>query len=139
MGIGVVRSRDFLDWIRNEPCVVTGSVYPEGGREPAHTFKSTGGGGTALKSTDKFALPLSNAEHQKQGGMSEVQYWRNVLVNKPILRDRMITAYTVIHHERRHADPAWLDDIRTDNTLVKHLVQAYAEVFYYNRFLKGDQ
>ena len=132
----IVRNRNYLDWLREQPCVVSGSIYPDGGREPAHTFKSTGGGGMALKSTDKYALPLSNAEHSKQGGMSEVQYWRNVLINKPLLRDKMITAYSVIHEERRRTDPSWLDDIRTDNTLVKHLVQAFAEIFYFNRYMK---
>lgn len=133
-----MRDRKYLDWLREQPCAVTGAEYPDGGREPAHTFKGTGGGGTALKSMDKYALPLSNAEHSKQSGMSEMKYWRDVLINKPVLRDRMIVCYSVIHYERRLNDPAWLDDIKTDNTLIKHLVQAFAEVFYYNSFLRGD-
>ncbi len=134
----IVRNRKYLDWLREQPCAVSGSVHPDGGREPAHTFKGTGGGGMALKSTDKYALPLSNAEHQKQSGMSEVMYWRNILIGRPVLRDKMITAYSVIHQERRPSDPSLLADIKTDNTLVKHIVQAFAEVFYYNSFLRGD-
>jgi hypothetical protein len=132
----IVRTRNYLDWLRDQPCAVTGAFYPEGGREPAHTFKSTGGGGIGLKSTDKYALPLSNAQHALQSGMSEMKYWRDVLINRPLLRGRMILCYSVIHEERRPADPKWLDDIRTDNTLVKHLVQSFAEIRYYNAFLK---
>lgn len=142
MKTGIVRNRDFLDWLRDQPCAVSGSVYPDGGREPAHTFKTTGGGGIGLKSTDKYALPLSHAEHQKQSRMSEVQYWRNILIGRPVLRDKMLMAYSMLHTERRNIDwkeqLALVDDIRTDNTLVKHLIQSFAEVHYYNRFLRGD-
>lgn len=134
----MIRSRNFLDWLREQPCVVSGSVYPDGGREPAHTFKSTGGGGMAFKSTDKYALPLSNAEHSKQGGMSELEYWREVLLNRPLIRDKMIVCYAVVHSDRQIKDPAWLDDIKTDDVLVKRLVQAFAEIGYYYQFTKQD-
>ncbi len=130
----VVRNRKYLDWLREQPCAVSGQWAPS---DPCHTFKGTGGGGIGLKSTDKYALPLSHAEHAKQSLMSEIKYWREVLINKPLLRSMAISCYSVIHTERRLNDPAWLDDIRTDNTLVKHLVQAFAEVRYYNTFLKG--
>lgn len=129
----VVRNRKYLDWLREQACAVSGQWAPS---DPSHTFKGTGGGGMGLKSSDKYALPLSHAEHAKQSLMSEMKYWRDVLVNKPLLRNQMIICHNVIHYERRLSDPAWLDDIRTDNTLVKHLVQAFAEVRYYNAFMK---
>ncbi len=131
----LVRNRKYLDWLREQPCAVTGYSGP---CDPAHTFKSTGGGGIGLKSTDKFALPLSPPQHRIQSEMPEMKYWRDALINSPLLRNRMITCYSVIHHERRHGDPLWIKDILTDNTLVKHLVQAYAEVAFYNAFLRGD-
>ena len=95
----IVRNRKYLDWLREQPCAVSGQWAPS---DPCHTFKGTGGGGIGLKSTDKYALPLSHAEHVKQSLMPEMKYWRDILIGRPVLRDRMITCYTVIHSDRRH-------------------------------------
>lgn len=130
----VVRKRNYLDWLRAQDCPVSGDTPCE----PAHTFKSTGGGGMAYKSSDKFALPLSNPEHRKQSGMPEIKYWRDVLIHKAVLRRQMIICYTIIHSDRDLEDPYWLRDIRDHDWLVKRLVQAYAEIFYYNRWEKEE-
>ncbi len=127
----IIRDRKYLDWLREQPCAVSGQDPPCDG---AHTFKGTGGGGIGLKSSDAYALPLSPAEHRKQSGMSEIAYWREVLVNRPLLRGDMVASYVDIHR----IVPDWLlGDIRTDDVLVKRLVQAFAENRYYNKFMKG--
>lgn len=102
------RDRTFLDWLRDQPCAVTQreATY-EQPNEPAHTFKSTGGGGASQKSGDKYAVALTHEEHAKQGRMSELTYWRVVIAN--------------------------------DDVLLKQMVQAYAEKFYYNRYLLEQQ
>ena len=127
------RDRQFLDWLRAQECPVSGATPCE----PAHTFKSTGGGGTGFKSSDKYALPLSNREHSKQSLMPEIKYWRDVLIAKPVLRRMMQICYTVMHSDRDIEDPLWLSDIKEHDWLVKRLVQAFAEVYYFNRYLEG--
>ena len=131
--IKAIRNRKYLDWLRDEECPVSG-VTP---CEPAHTFKSTGGGGTGHRSSDDCALPLSNLEHRKQSGMSELKYWRDVLVSKPVLRRTMMICYTVIHNDRDLDDHLWLNDIKEHDWLVKRLVQAFANVYYFNRYMES--
>lgn len=82
--------RKFLDWLRTQPCAVTGQDWPEGGREPAHVFKSLFGGGTSRKSLR--AVPLAPEEHRRQSGMSEIEYWRQAVNRDPILLKRMVGA-----------------------------------------------
>lgn len=133
------RNRDYLDWLRDQPCVVTDRYPPS---DPCHTFKGTGGGGIGLKSGDKFALPLSHDEHLKQSGMGELKYWADVMVQRPVLRLRMIKAFMrETHDDYFFNDPnseRWLELIRNKDVLIKRVVQAFAETEYYNNFMKGE-
>lgn len=87
-----MRDRSFLDWLRDQPCCVSGVDYPDGQRQPAHVFKSINGGGIALKSKDQAAVPLSFEEHHKQSNMSELQYWRDAVMRDNVLLKRMVSA-----------------------------------------------
>lgn len=84
------RDRKFLDWLRDQPCAVTMAPPPS---DPAHTFKSTGGGGMGLKSGDCYAVPLSHAEHDKQGRVGELTYWRIAVAQNDVLLKQMVQAW----------------------------------------------
>ena len=83
----IIRDRKYLDWLRSQPCCITGV---EGQTEPAHTFKSIGGGGMGLKSSDSRALPIHFELHRLQHSMSEAQFWREALMRDTVLLKQMV-------------------------------------------------
>tara|TARA_R110000744_G_scaffold107013_8_gene203455 strand:+ start:4054 stop:4374 length:321 start_codon:yes stop_codon:yes gene_type:complete len=88
-----IRDRKFLDWLRDQPCIVTGANGSDHETvDPAHLRWNTGGG-TGLKPSDCFANPLLHSEHIKQGDMGEKLYWLEAVNNDPqILADFMADA-----------------------------------------------
>lgn len=71
------KRQGYLDFIRTLPCVVSGA---RSSIEAAHlSFHSTRHGhygrGKGTKASDRWALPLSSAEHRRQHAMSEQAYW----------------------------------------------------------------
>lgn len=81
--------RKFLDWLRNQPCAVTGWNFKP--CDPCHIFKSFFGGGMGLKSSK--AVPLFHEEHVKQHGMPEISYWRQSVMESPMLLMRLRSFY----------------------------------------------
>jgi len=63
-----IRSRRYLDWLRSQPCIVTGSL----GAEPHH-LKCFGSGGMATKPGDDEAVPISHAIHLEVHSHGEIQ------------------------------------------------------------------
>jgi len=92
--------RRYLDWLRLQPCIVTGDVGPEPICEPAHVRWLTGGG-TGLKPSDIYCAPLRWDLHHKYptGSGSD---WLTLANEYPMfLRDLLLRDC-----ERRHAE--WL-------------------------------
>lgn len=80
------KSPSYLDFIRGLPCAVSG------GREvqAAHLSYAAPryghyGRGKGSKAPDRWALPLSAAEHTRQHSMNEEDYWRSVGINPHVL------------------------------------------------------
>ena len=77
-----VKSKDYLGWLHELPCVVTGRA----GVQAAHVsyvneqFGATGRG-KSQKVSDRWALPLCPEEHARQHQMNEREYWRSVGIN----------------------------------------------------------
>ena len=76
-----VKRKEYLDFIRQLPCAVTGVM----GVEAAHLSTRNVvfghlGRGKSQKASDRWALPLSPAEHRAQHDMNEADYWtqRNI-------------------------------------------------------------
>lgn len=69
-------SADHLRWIRTLPCLVTGARPVEAAHiryaDPRNFKRAVGG---AEKPDDKWAVPLSPAQHRKQHAMNEEQFW----------------------------------------------------------------
>lgn len=66
-----IRSEKHLKFIRSLPCCVTGNRTQV---QAAHIRLGTDGG-TSLKPSDCFVLPLSAAEHFTQHNRGERTYW----------------------------------------------------------------
>ena len=56
------RSRQYLDFISTKPCIRCGKRNPDGRNDPHHE-RSLGGGGTATKPDDTYAVPLDHECH----------------------------------------------------------------------------
>jgi len=85
------RDRKFLDWLREQPCLVTGR-YGNPDIEtvdPAH-FRWGTNGGTSMKPSDYFANPLIHSEHDKQGRVGEEAYWLDVVNKNPRILQEFI-------------------------------------------------
>lgn len=77
-----VKNKDYLSFIHELPCVVTG----KGGVEAAHLSTANPlyghlGRGKSQKASDRWVLPLSQAEHRRQHDMNEEEYWKSVAIN----------------------------------------------------------
>lgn len=65
------RSREYLAWIRTQPCVVTGARINV---EAAHV-RMGNGGGMGIKPSDFRTLPLSADQHRRQHQVGEKAFW----------------------------------------------------------------
>lgn len=71
-----VRDKKHLDWVKTLPCCVSGVPGPS---DPAHIRVRTDGG-TGLKPSDFWAVPLNHYLHAQQHSangraMSEREFW----------------------------------------------------------------
>jgi hypothetical protein len=64
-------------FINGLPCCVTGKAAPS---ECAHVRSGTDGG-TGIKPSDKFTVPLAHAEHARQHRVGEARYWSELGVD----------------------------------------------------------
>lgn len=78
---------NYLEFIRSLPCAVSGA---RSGVQAAHlSFHSTRHGhygrGKGTKAPDRWALPLSAAEHDRQHRMNEEAYWGATGLNPHVI------------------------------------------------------
>lgn len=66
----IIRSRKYLDYLRDQPCIITGLRDVE----PAH-LRLLGSGGTGVKPSDNRALPLYWELHRRQSVEGELPVW----------------------------------------------------------------
>lgn len=87
---GRVKSGDYLSWLHLLPCVVTGAVPVEAAHVSyANLHYGAPGRGKGRKVSDRWALPLSKAEHARQHSMNEAVYWREVGIDPHDLACRL--------------------------------------------------
>lgn len=66
----IIRDRKYLDWLRDQPCIVTGKRDVE----PAH-LRLLGSGGIGTKPSDALAVSLHWELHRLQSTMGEGAAW----------------------------------------------------------------
>lgn len=71
-----LRDREYLDWLRTQPCIITGLLGNEHQAvDPAHI----GTAGRGLKSPDNEALPLAHSLHTMAHNRGEMTMFRQLL------------------------------------------------------------
>lgn len=81
-----IKSKPYLEWLHDLPCVVTGTSPVEAAHVSfARPRLGAFGRGKGQKVSDRWALPLCAAEHRIQHSMNEELYWRNLGINPHIL------------------------------------------------------
>lgn len=71
-----LRDRRYLDWLRTQPCIITGHYATEWlAIDPAHV----GTAGKGIKSPDNEALPLRHDLHSQAHTMGEMSFYRRHL------------------------------------------------------------
>lgn len=85
-----IRDRKYLDWIRDQPCIVTGIYGDENETvDPAH-FRWNAGGGMGYKPPDNMVNPLRHGQHLLQGQMGEQAYWLEIVNREPLILNEFI-------------------------------------------------
>jgi hypothetical protein len=80
--VNPVRDREYLDWLRTQPCIITGRRGDD--IDPAHI----GTLGKGIKSSDDEAVSLSNEYHRMAHDKGEMSVFRAFLP-KDVLRDAL--------------------------------------------------
>ena len=76
-----LRDRKYLDWLRTQPCIVTGlRARPDDAVEACHV----GTAGKGIKSGDDEALPMLHSCHAMAHQSGEISYFRKYLPNSVI-------------------------------------------------------
>ena len=71
--MGFLRHRAYLDWLREQPCIITGFAGNENEAvDPAHI----GQAGMGAKSSDDEALPVRHSIHQLMHDKGELKIYR---------------------------------------------------------------
>ena len=78
----IIRDRAYLDWLHNEPCIITGLRSEE--VEPAHI----GTLGKGIKRSDDEVLPLEHRFHSSGHNHGEISMFREKLPDY-VLRDAL--------------------------------------------------
>lgn len=92
----IVRDRRYLDWLRGQPCIVTGR---DGVSEPAH-LRLLGSGGTGMKPSDARCLPLNHSFHRQQSEIGEPRAWLTWAQEYPEFYFKLL----IDEAERRYAE-----------------------------------
>lgn len=80
------KSGAYLEFVRSLPCVVSGAREVQAAHlSYANPRYGHYGRGKGSKAPDRWALPLSEAEHRRQHSMNEESYWRSVGINPHVL------------------------------------------------------
>lgn len=86
-----VKRRDYLAWIHDIPCVITGKT----GVEACHLSWARPelghyGRGKSRKASDRWVLPMSPEKHREQHSMGEQRFW---MMHKPDPHILCLTLY----------------------------------------------
>lgn len=105
-----IRERSYLDYLKTQPCVVTGVEGTEDTPliEPAH-LRLDGAAGVGEKPQDCHVLPLHYKLHRRQNGSGECASWIRCANEYPLFIIRIFNEYP---------------------ELLERMLKAYAEIKY---------
>jgi len=81
-----VKDRNYLAWIHQLPCVITGLTPVEAAHlSTANHLRGQTGRGKGTKASDRWCLPLHADQHVSQHRMSELAFYRSHGIHDPWL------------------------------------------------------
>jgi hypothetical protein len=77
-----VKSKDYVSWLHNLPCIVSGGWPVEAAHlsEPNEKYGHTGRG-KGRKASDRWVLPLTEQIHRQQHQGNEMAFWERHGIN----------------------------------------------------------
>jgi len=92
----MIEDRKYREAVRRMPCVISG-MQDHRRVDPAHIRLGTDGG-TGLKPSDCYILPLCNTIHSEQHRAGERAFWAEVIADCGLLRHEMLRAYAAMRY-----------------------------------------
>ncbi len=109
------KSGAYLEFVRSLPCVVSGAREVQAAHlSYANPRYGHYGRGKGSKSPDRWALPLSAAEHARQHSGSEESYWRSVGINPHVLALVIFGLWSDLGEDAEPFATAVINQARTD-------------------------
>ena len=98
---GIHRDRKYLDWLRDQPCFVTGMTTNDNhGVDPAHTGIS----GRGLKAPDNHTLPLAHSLHLEGNNGGVTRMWCRVFMENPAILNDLLSFYAENHYYKQYLE-----------------------------------
>lgn len=95
------RDRSFLDWLRDQPCFISGMRTHEYETVvPAHT----GNTGRGMKAPDKHTLPMAQSLHLRSHNEGVVTFWTSVFTENPRILDDLLSSYAENVYYKEYLD-----------------------------------
>lgn len=93
-----IRDRKYLDWLHDQPCVLSGNPS---GNDPAHIRYGCFSGG--MKPSDDLVLPLRHDLHTMQD-RGELSFWRTQLSMGTLYSDNLMMDALKALAEKRYQE-----------------------------------
>lgn len=92
---GRVRDNGYLAFLRRQPCACCGRIAPSDAAHirMANLERGKRPTGMQVKPSDRFAVPLNRACHERQHSMSEIRFWQSVGLDPFEIADRLYAAF----------------------------------------------
>ena len=95
------RDRKFLDWLRTQPCFITGmQSHDNEVVVPAHT----GNSGRGIKAPDKHSLPMTQSLHLRSHNEGVLTFWLDVLAKNPVILNELLANYAENVYFKQYED-----------------------------------
>lgn len=88
-----LRSKDYLEFVRSHPCLVTDQEHDVVAHHCRH---KPHGGGVSLKPSDYRTVPLTPLEHHRLHAMGEKSYWAKARIIPEIAMADMLVDWLKI-------------------------------------------
>lgn len=99
---GPIRCREHLQWVRGHECVISEYLCFEDRIQAAHVRTGTDGG-TGMKPSDCYAIPLCGFHHRLQHEIGEAAFEKEYRIDmKSLAREMWARSPAGIRYRREH-------------------------------------
>lgn len=108
-----VKEPDYLSWVRQLPCVLTGTLEVDAAHVSyAAPEYAAHGRGKSQKVSDKWVLPLSRQKHRDQHLINEKVFWKEQGIDPHLICLVLFSIYNELGDDGLPVAARYLRDIR---------------------------